>query len=255
MQRAQRTSLPRDEQATARVAVEAVHELERLLRPQRAQRLDHSETQTATAVHGNAGGFVDYEQSFVFDNDRAAQLLKECVRNCRGRPFRLKAHWRHAHFVVQRQTQRRVGAATVDAHLALAHQTVHAAARDSAEEPHQELVQTPPGLVFANLDVAYALPLRLTQGSRHRNLTVTYCFYSALGIILSQLSAIGQPTVWRRCRLMLVGPRNRGHRVWADKIAAPAIESRVRRLSVARRRLSTPKDSEAPPHQGGHSSE
>src|ERR1700683_736899 len=247
MQCAQRAPLARDEQAAARVAVKAVHELERLLRQQRAQRLDPPEPHPAAAMHGNAGRFVDHEKPLVLHDDRAAQLLEERVRNRRGYPFWLEPYRGHAYFVMQDQAQRRVGAATVDAHLALAHQAVHATARHRPEEPHQELIETPARLIPADLDVAYALPIRLTEGSDHRNFTVTYCFYSALGIILAQLSAIGQPTVWRRCRLMLVGPRYRGHRVWADKIAAPAIESRARRLSWARRRLSTPKDSEAPP--------
>ena len=44
-------------------------------------------------------------------------------------------------------------------------------------------------------------------GLRQVILSVTYCFYSALAIILSRLSAIGRPTVWRRCRLMAVCPQ------------------------------------------------
>src|ERR1700733_11111856 len=71
--------------------------------------------------------------------------------------------------------------------------------------------------------MTHALPILLIPRLRQLLPPVTYCFYSALAFILYAPSAIGRPTVWRRCRLMLVGPRYRGHRVWADKIAAPAL--------------------------------
>ena len=48
---------------------------------------------------------------------------------------------------------RRVGALAVDAHLALAHQAVDAAARHRAEEPQQELVEALPGLVLGSISM------------------------------------------------------------------------------------------------------
>jgi hypothetical protein len=54
------------------------------------------------------------------------------------------------------QTLGRIGAVAIDAHLALAHQTVDAAAWNGAEELQQELIQTPAGLIGVDLDVTHA---------------------------------------------------------------------------------------------------
>jgi hypothetical protein len=133
MQRAQRARLARHQETAARVAVEAMHELQGLLGAQRPQYLDDAKAEPAAAVDRNPGGLVDDEEPFVLDDDRAAQPLQKRPGNTARGPFRVEPHGRHADLVVHGQTLRRIGSVAVDAHLPLAHQAVHAAARQRAE--------------------------------------------------------------------------------------------------------------------------
>src|SRR5437764_14519466 len=73
MEGAERPRVSCDEQAAARVAVEAVDQLEALVGAQPPERLDHAEAQPAAAVHREARGLVEYEEPVILVDDRLRQ--------------------------------------------------------------------------------------------------------------------------------------------------------------------------------------
>src|SRR5208282_3969654 len=94
------------------------------------------------AVHCDPRRLVDHEQVLVLKDDRPFdQLLKAS-----GGPARLlravDAHRRQAHFVAGGDPILCIHPFAVDAHLALAQQTVDAAARYRFEVTHQEVVDS-----------------------------------------------------------------------------------------------------------------
>ncbi len=75
VRRTERGARARHEQAAARVAIEPVHQLERLLGSQGAQSLDGAEGKPGPAVHGEAGRLVQHEDARVFVDDRPPHHL------------------------------------------------------------------------------------------------------------------------------------------------------------------------------------
>src|SRR5450755_3124619 len=112
---AQSTRLARNDETTARVAVEPMHELQGVLRPQRTQDLDDAEAQATAAVNRDSRGLVDHEQALILDDNRLAQALEERPRNTRWCALRLDPHRGNPNLVVELQALRRVGTVAVDA--------------------------------------------------------------------------------------------------------------------------------------------
>src|SRR4029077_809369 len=77
---AQRGRVACDEQAPARVAMEAMDQLETLVRTERPQRLDHAEAQPAAAVDRNPGGLVEPQQPCILVDDRLRNARAELRR-------------------------------------------------------------------------------------------------------------------------------------------------------------------------------
>jgi hypothetical protein len=133
----------RDEQASAGVTIEPMHELEGFLRAQRTQRLDGAEREPRAAVHREACRFVEHQQARIFLDDRGAHGLEQPVRDPARRQVRRRrlTHGRQAHFVVRGQPVVRLLALPVDADLAPPKQAVDPAARHARKLAQQEIVE------------------------------------------------------------------------------------------------------------------
>jgi len=80
MQIAQRAAALRDQETTAGLAIEPMHEIELAeLGPCGAQRLDHTVRQAAAAVHGESGRLIDRHQICILVDDGVPDRLLQIV--------------------------------------------------------------------------------------------------------------------------------------------------------------------------------
>ena len=103
--------------------------------------------------------------------------------------LRFDADRRHAHCVALLQPLLRPGALAVHAHLAFAHDAEDAGARNTGQQPHQELVQARAAASESTSRWHTAVPDWARFGPLwlgHLNLFVRYCFYSGLASILAR---------------------------------------------------------------------
>ncbi len=150
MQRDQGRPVACNEQTAAGVAIQPMDQFERLARPRRAQRLDHSEAHPAAAMDRDPRGLVDHQHMLVLKYDGAFDELEQAGRRLAGLAARIDAYGRQAHFVARREPVFRVDALAVDAHLALAQQPVNAAAGHGFEMPHEKIIDSLPGLLVGD---------------------------------------------------------------------------------------------------------
>ena len=154
----------RDDEQAARVAVEAVGELEFLGRPRGPERLDQSVAEAATAVHREAGWLGDDQEVVVLVDDRRLDRLDEAGRgapNAGGRRLLDRADRWQADDVPGRDPLLGLGPLAVDPDLALAQQPVYAGLRQPLEGPDQPVVEALAVVALRHLDVA-----RLAAGCR-----------------------------------------------------------------------------------------
>ena len=165
-------ALARDEQASARVAIEPVHELERLVRPQCPQRLDDAEGEPGSAVDGKARGLVQHEEPGIFVHDGVAHDGEQGVGNTRrpGLDRRRVAQRRQPDFVFGREPVVSLLALAVDPDLAAPQQAVDPAAGHALELAQQEIVEALAGRRLAGPDLAHANRLIST---RHHRISLT----------------------------------------------------------------------------------
>jgi hypothetical protein len=181
MQAAQRAATLGDEQTAAGIAVQAVDQFQRFLRPQGPQRLDHPEAHPAAAMHGHPCGLVDHQQAVVFVNDGFGDALAQGVRGPGNlRLGRGQVDRRDAHLVREHQAGLGAYALAVYPHLALPDDAHDAAARQAAQALVQVVVQAQARLVLGYLDQLDAGAdwggFLVFQGC----LCVRHCFYNAL---------------------------------------------------------------------------
>ena len=81
VQHAQRRPRPGHQQAAAGVAIEAVRELERLGRAQRAQCLDGAECEARSAVHREPRRLVQHQDPLILVHDGRAHRREQSVRD------------------------------------------------------------------------------------------------------------------------------------------------------------------------------
>ena len=152
MQRGQSAAIACYQQTAAGIAVEAVHQLQRFARPGRAQGFDDAKTHAAAAVYRDAGGLVDHQQMLVLINDRPFDQFQQAARGLPRADAPLfidgvDAYGGQAHFVALLNAVFRIDALAVDAHFALAQQTVDPAAGHRLEVPHEKIVDPLTGLI------------------------------------------------------------------------------------------------------------
>src|SRR5689334_17640694 len=102
MERAQGAALPGDEQATAGLAIQPVHELEFFFGSHGAERFDDAEAEPAAAMDSDTRRLVEHDEPLVLADDRGLNRLARTRRHARGltrRRLRIDADRRHAHDV------------------------------------------------------------------------------------------------------------------------------------------------------------
>ncbi len=152
MQCAEFAALLGDHQATRGVAVQAVDQFQEMcLRAFGAQRLDHAETETAAAMNGHTGRFVDHQQPAVFVQDAAGKTRPGGIRNV-GRVAHRHAQRRQPQFVAGAQPIVRLRPAPVHPNLTLTQYTVYAAPGDALEVAQQEIVDSLAGLIVGDFE-------------------------------------------------------------------------------------------------------
>jgi hypothetical protein len=181
MQGAQRAAALGDQKAPAGVAVQAMDQLQRFIRPQGTQRLDHPEAHAAAAMHGHPGGLVDHQQARILVDDRLGDALSQGIRGSRHlRLGRGQVDRRDAHLVRQHQAGLGAHALAVYPYLALPDDAHDAAARQAPQVLVQVVVEAQPRLVLGHLHVLHAGAdwggFLIFQGC----LCVRHCFYNAL---------------------------------------------------------------------------
>ena len=148
-----------DEQTTAGLAVEPMHELELLeLGMHRAQRFDHAETDPAAAVHSDARGLIDDDQVAIFEDHRSRDELPQRLRGrlrAVGVPLLFGSlDRRQPDAVAGDHPVGGLGPSAVYPHLPGPQDAVDQAARYRAERAHQEIVETLAVVPFLGLHVA-----------------------------------------------------------------------------------------------------
>ncbi len=98
-------------------------------------------------MHCNTGRLIDHQQMLVLKDDRPLDQFQQAGRRLPDFIGGVDTHRRQAHFVAFLNAVFRIDPLTVDADLALAHQAVNPAARHGLEVPHQEIVDSLPGLI------------------------------------------------------------------------------------------------------------
>src|SRR5688500_3981787 len=142
VQIAKRRATLRDQETSARLAVQAMHEIEfTKLGACRPQRLDHAMRESAAAVHGEARRLVDRNQVRVLVDDRVCHRELQLAAWSRtldgiGPPDR-----RQANSVARGDTLVRSGPLAVHAHLTFAQEPVDVGPRYAFELTQQKVVQ------------------------------------------------------------------------------------------------------------------
>ena len=135
-----RTFLGDDQQARS-VAVQPVHQFQRVPGPRGAQGLDRAKGNAAAAMAGHAGGLVQGQQPCVLEHDRRIQRIHEALRG-RGLLADLAESDRgDPDLIADLELAFGFRPATVDPHLPGAHQLVDQRPRCAFEQPKQEIVQ------------------------------------------------------------------------------------------------------------------
>ena len=135
-----------DHKATRSAPVEPMGELQTGPRPGGAQRLDHPAGDAAAPMHGNAGGLGQHDEPRIFVNHARFELGHQAFSRRTAAGLEGAMRW-YAHHVAGGQARMGPGAAAVDAHFALAHHRIDAAARHTLQVPRQEVVQALAGMV------------------------------------------------------------------------------------------------------------
>src|SRR5262249_22732353 len=130
-----------DEQDSARIAVQPMHQLEGFIGPQCAQRLDDPEADAASAMDGDTCRLIQYQQPFVLPHDCAADSLDQLRRRLSDLRRGPNPHGRYPDLVVSLQAGVGAGPVTVDADLTLADDPVNTAPRQVPEQPVNEVIQ------------------------------------------------------------------------------------------------------------------
>ena len=147
----ERRALFREHQHAGRLAIQPMHEFEKLrVRPRIAQLFDDAERHAAAAVHGDAGRFVDDDQVVVFEEDRefGGGRIRRNVRFIRLRD----ANRRHAHEIAEFEAIRGIDAALVHAHFPAAQNPVDVALGYALADAQQEIVDSLTGRAFIDFD-------------------------------------------------------------------------------------------------------
>jgi hypothetical protein len=154
MKRPERAPALCHQQTSAGVPVDAMHELELLLRPKCPQGLDHSEADAASAVDGDAGGLIEHEDPVVLTHDRSLDACEEIAADTPRCGGVLEPDGRDANAVARLQAKVRSGAPAVHSNFTFADNSLDPASRNPRQEIHQKPVEAPSGFFGADLDVA-----------------------------------------------------------------------------------------------------
>ena len=138
--------------------------------------------------------------------------------------------------------QLRVGAATVDAHLALADEAIQPAARHSRQLPLQAIVQALAGLVLADLVVLHAGARFARLGRGCGVLGVRHCFYNDLEYTLRVVRQV-RTRQWlaAMAAARLVGPLKPRPSLGPPRSRQLRRTPYITEVRSERRRLSSPK--------------
>ncbi len=116
-----------------------------------AQRFNDTVTDTAAAMNGNPGGFVDYQEVSILKQDR----ILDRQQSFPWRGFflvRRHAHGRNAHLITRLHLVLGAYPAAVDPYLSTAQDAVDVAARHTLQVPRQKIVDSLPGFIPGNID-------------------------------------------------------------------------------------------------------
>ena len=138
-----------------------MREFEGVIRPEFPDGVDHAPAHPASAVNGQAGGFVQDQKIRIFVNDGRLKLAQCTGRyvdpGAAGDPGR-----RNAHLVARLEPPRRSGAAAIDPHLPRPDQPVNGRSGQTVQISGEEVVETLVRPLAADGDRTYAIIDMLT---------------------------------------------------------------------------------------------
>src|SRR5690606_23381714 len=152
MQMAQHAALAGNHQAARGIPVQPVDQFElvRLTGKQLTQRLDHTEIQSAAAVHGQSGRLVHYQQPLALIKDALLQRVEDALPHQHRRiGFRQAYRW-DTDQVAGPQAILGLDPPLVDPHLTLAQDAVDQGPGGALEPGQQVVVDTLAGLILAD---------------------------------------------------------------------------------------------------------
>ncbi|MNN33539.1 hypothetical protein D3C81_1473010 [compost metagenome] len=157
VQVAQHAALFRDHQQAGGITVETVHQLQLFgIGTQLTKGFDHAEVQATTAVNRNAGGLIDHDQGFVFEDNRSFQALQQTLRQ-RHRLVALRhANRRHAHDITGLQLVFGLDPTFVHTHFAFTQNAVNQGLGHAFEPGEKEIINTLAGIFRRDLKQLYA---------------------------------------------------------------------------------------------------
>lgn len=144
----QHAALLGDHQQSGGVTVETVNQLQLLgIGTQLTKGFDHAEVQPAAAMNRNAGGLIDHDQGFVFEDDRGFQALQQPLGQ-RHRLVTLRhANRRHAHDIAGLQLVFGLDPTFVHTHFAFAQNAVNQGLGHAFEPGEKKVVDSLAGIL------------------------------------------------------------------------------------------------------------